>query len=818
METTTFTCENCGAELEYEPSRQVLKCRHCDTETELLSPEAELLRTADGIVPLTVDKNRLHSAVEMYMASGEYTPDDLVETAKVAKLEMMYVPAYLFGGTFEANWTASFGYDHTEHYTVHEKKYDYDLKMHVTRPVTKTKTVTDWHPQSGTASGSFHFIGYAGQSISSQNVRNLIENCSELTSGVNYSEAFTANIPVEPFTVSENDTFSSRIQERLNSQIASSVREHAQGDRQRDWHWNASHQTESATLYIPLCHAQFEYRDRSYDLWLDGTNASHYVGDALPADTDRKARVRRGFTPAWITLAAMFIFPLFASASHIWDAAFTSELLMWCVGWLVVIALFVFGFRRRSVIVRYSKEKREAALSIRQAERSSTAKMSDAQLDSLALSYLTPEKPFLARSENDKVVLPAATALGLIFVVVSMIVFGGKSAQNVQPEETAQGSAGSAQTASASSADQSNAGDLAQANDFLANLAGDGKQANLFVGQGQYQDAFSLFNKICTSPTPDFAKLSQAYSSLNNADAIVREAVATACGNVGIDYLAGQGVARDFKQAATYLSRSCDVGYLLGCSMLGTLYRDGNGVPQDYDRAIALNEKACDGNEMRGCANLGKLYSDGKGVPKDYERARALDEKACDGTEMRGCANLGKLYSDGDGVPQDYERARALDEKACSADDGAGCDNLGMLYLKGVGVTQDYGRAHLLLAKTCDAGFMESCFHLGSMFEEGLGGPQDYPSAQSQYSKACQGGEQDACSALQKLPVKQESEPQRASNLSSTPRVAVGQTPEQVIFIMGPPSSVTTGARRIYNYPHLAVVFVDGKVSEFHSF
>ncbi len=817
METTTFTCENCGAELEYEPSRQVLKCRHCDTETELLSPEAELLRTADGIVPLTVDKNRLHSAVEMYMASGEYTPDDLVETAKVAKLEMMYVPAYLFGGTFEANWTASFGYDHTEHYTEHERKYDYDLKMHVTRPVTKTKTVTVWHSQHGTASGRFHFLGYAGQSISSQNVRNLIENCSELTSGVNYSEAFTANIPVEPFTVSENDTFSSRIQERLNSQIASSVREHAQGDHQRDWHWDPSIEMDSATLYVPLCHAQFEYRDGSYDFWLDGTNASHYVGDALPADTDRKARVRRGFTPAWITLAAMFIFPLFASASHIWDAAFTSELLMWCVGWLVVIALFVFGFRRRSVIVRYSKEKREAALSIRQAERSSTAKMSDAQLDSLALSYLTPEKPFLARSENDKVVLPAATALGLIFVVVSMIVFGGKSAQNVQPEETAQGSAGSAQTGSASNTAQSNAGDLAQANDFLANLDSEQQQANLLIGQGKYQDAFPLF-KICTSPTPDFAKLSQAYSSLNNADAIVRKAGASACESVGVMYLAGNGVSRDYEQAATYLAHSCDADGLLGCALLGALYSDGRGVPQDYDRAKALDDKACQGSEMRGCANLGMLYSEGKGVPQDFDRAKALDEEACKGNEMRGCANLAELYSDGRGIPQNYDQAKVLDEQACNGNDGKGCDNLGMLYVEGSGVAKDYAQARLLFAKTCDAGWMKSCFHLGSLYEDGFGGSQDYAMAHSLYDKACSGYVQDACSALQKLQVKQESEPQRASNISSTPRVAVGQTPEQVVSIMGAPSSVTTGAKRAYNYPHLTIVFVDGKVSEFHSF
>ena len=48
--------------------------------------------------------------------------------------------------------------------------------------------------------------------------------------------------------------------------------------------------------------------------------------------------------------------------------------------------------------------------------------------------------------------------------------------------------------------------------------------------------------------------------------------------------------------------------------------------------------------------------------------------------------------------------------------------------------------------------------------------------------------------------------------------VSKGQTPEQVIAILGPPSSVTTGATHVYNYPHLSVVFVDGRVSELHEF
>jgi hypothetical protein len=57
-----------------------------------------------------------------------------------------------------------------------------------------------------------------------------------------------------------------------------------------------------------------------------------------------------------------------------------------------------------------------------------------------------------------------------------------------------------------------------------------------------------------------------------------------------------------------------------------------------------------------------------------------------------------------------------------------------------------------------------------------------------------------------------------AQTASQPANVAEGQTPEQVIAILGPPSSVTTGAKHIYNYPHLSVIFAHGKVSEIHEF
>jgi hypothetical protein len=62
---------------------------------------------------------------------------------------------------------------------------------------------------------------------------------------------------------------------------------------------------------------------------------------------------------------------------------------------------------------------------------------------------------------------------------------------------------------------------------------------------------------------------------------------------------------------------------------------------------------------------------------------------------------------------------------------------------------------------------------------------------------------------------------QETSGSPSAPqitKVTQGQTPDQVVAILGPPISITTGPPPVYNYPHLSIVFARGKVWKIHQF
>ena len=73
-------------------------------------------------------------------------PTNLFDGLKIVRTEFYTEEVAFVKGHIEADYTASIGYDHQETYTEWVEKYDYDLKCTVRKPVTKTKTVTEWQP------------------------------------------------------------------------------------------------------------------------------------------------------------------------------------------------------------------------------------------------------------------------------------------------------------------------------------------------------------------------------------------------------------------------------------------------------------------------------------------------------------------------------------------------------------------------------------------------------------------------------------------------------------------------------------------------
>ncbi|MBT8610168.1 hypothetical protein G6660_08975 [Polynucleobacter paneuropaeus] len=425
-----LNCSKCGAQQSYSPGQQTLKCEYCSAETEIPVPQEELVTTTQVhmVVPLVVDKTVLEGATQGYMVTGDFTPDNLLEKAVITKQWLNYVPIYMYVGSYDAQWTATFGFDRTEHYTEYVTKYENGRSFKV--PETKTKTVTDWRPVNGTDAGKFATHAYAGTKLNPKAVE-LIEG---MHLGDNkpqvFKQEYIAGIDVEDFSFSDSDVYSSRAESKVNAIIGYKVRSHAQGDHQRDWHWTAQIEKKYLSALVPIAHSVFEYEGKEYNVWIDGSDPSKLIGDALPVDENKKRAVTLGYVPLGFAVFAILIDFLGFQTSF--DGTIVG---------LSAVALglgYLYFYLRKNEMLNYSKAIRNAYLNRKQANSVDTASLSTEEKDKMVMAFVKPAMPLMADTEKDKFVLPGVSLICFLLAFVPGYMFYKSMQPNYVENEPAQ--------------------------------------------------------------------------------------------------------------------------------------------------------------------------------------------------------------------------------------------------------------------------------------------------------------------------------------------------------------------------------------------
>ena len=396
------TCNSCGAEIAFEAGRQSLTCPFCGAVNKIARPEDALETAFDRIVPITVTPHELDNRLYAYMASGNFTPDDMIEASTITLRERYYVPAFAFKVDYEATWTASFGFDRKEPYTAYRNVTSNGRTRQ--EAYTAYKTVTDWRPANGVEAGIFDVAGYAGSQLNGSPLAPayLVVHAVMNGSSTEYNPSFTKGFEVEGFSVPEKKVFES-LNGEINANIDQRVKNHAQGDKQRDWHWNARMSHDTTTYSVPICHAAFQYGDKEYHVWVGGHDVDTIRADELPVDKDKQKAANIGFMPG-----ALGLITAIGSAYY------------WSFVWSSLIATgvaFGYGFLRRKALIDYSKSIRNSLLIQMQASnRAST--LSDEEQDKVAKAFQRPERPFFAKIHRDKIILPTVAAFAFFGAIV----------------------------------------------------------------------------------------------------------------------------------------------------------------------------------------------------------------------------------------------------------------------------------------------------------------------------------------------------------------------------------------------------------------
>src|ERR1035438_1985783 len=82
------------------------------------------------------------------------------------------------------------------------------------------------------------------------------------------------------------------------------------------------------------------------------------------------------------------------------------------------------------------------------------------------------------------------------------------------------------------------------------------------------------------------ASQSRQLESLKDLIARAEQGDSQAQVSLGNMYNNGQGVSKDYKEAARWYRLSAEQGYAPAQTILGFMYRDGRGVPQDPKEAV----------------------------------------------------------------------------------------------------------------------------------------------------------------------------------------------------------------------------------------
>ncbi len=401
-----LNCRSCGAKIEYAAEEKSLKCLYCGTVNEIQRPEDALPDAVDAIIPMGMSVEALERSAQAYMAQGDFTPDDMLEVAVFTRRERLYVPAHRFIVSYEATWTASFGYDRTEHYTefVSVTKYSNGRSYTVQEPRTRTKTVTDWRPANGTDAGSFSVAAYAGKLLNESALApgDLVPEVVAEGAITAFNDSFMKGIESESFTLPEAAALTS-LKGEIDEHIDGRVRSHGQGDRQKDWHWRANYSHDGQTVYVPICHAVFDYQGTEYHYWTNGVDGSTFRADALPEDANRRDHANKGFVPAIAGAVSL------VATGALWSVT------KW--GVFAVLLAAGYGWLRRKALLAHSKQIRDSLLTQIRAS-ASTASSQDYAQESLNQAYQRPKTPPLARTDLDAKLLPGLAAAVVLLVAV----------------------------------------------------------------------------------------------------------------------------------------------------------------------------------------------------------------------------------------------------------------------------------------------------------------------------------------------------------------------------------------------------------------
>jgi hypothetical protein len=257
-------CQECGAEIMFEPTVTATRCSFCGSPNVLpAETDTEQPIRPESLLPFRVDRAGAAAAYQKWLARLWFRPSDLRARAALGDIDGVYVPFWTFDCDVASRWTAEAGYFYyvTETYTDVEDG----------REVTRERQVQQvrWEPAAGSRADSYDdLLVCASCGVPPALAAKL--HTFDTTALVPYSPDYLAGFRAERYAVELREGFArahARIDEEQIRRCAADV----PGDTQREL---AVASTLSNLTFkhvlLPLWIAAYRYRDQVHRFVVNG--------------------------------------------------------------------------------------------------------------------------------------------------------------------------------------------------------------------------------------------------------------------------------------------------------------------------------------------------------------------------------------------------------------------------------------------------------------------------------------------------------------------------------------------------------------------
>lgn len=198
------------------------------------------------------------------------------------------------------------------------------------------------------------------------------------------------------------------------------------------------------------------------------------------------------------------------------------------------------------------------------------------------------------------------------------------------------------------------------------------------------------------------------------------------------------------EQYIAEMTKLCDGGEASACGNLGSAFVAGDGVPADAKRGLGFLERACDKGDKQACLVLAGESASGKRLPQNLTVADRAFRRACDRASGLACLIIADVFF------QRREGAvgAAFAKRACQMGERDGCDMLSVVYDKGIGRVAKNPREMIKwTTAACQKASGAACREL---IKRGIALPVPKHIEGKLYADACKDGIAAACKRVKK--------------------------------------------------------------------